>query len=123
MMKQKRGNIINVASTASFKPILQRGAYSIVKSGVVMLTKLFAKELATCNIRVNAIAPGMVRTEFTRPMWDSGPETLKKHEANVALGRIAETTEISQVVLFLASDLSSYMTGSIVVVDGGFLLL
>jgi len=123
MMKQKRGNIINFASTAAIRPILERGAYDIVKAGVAMLTKHFAKELASYNIRVNAIAPGMVKTDFTRPIWDSGPETLKKYDAKVALGRLAETSDISQVVLFLASDLSSYMTGSIIVVDGGFLLL
>jgi NAD(P)-dependent dehydrogenase (short-subunit alcohol dehydrogenase family) len=123
MIDRKRGNIINVASTASFKPLLERGAYSIVKSGVAMLTRLFAKELASCNIRVNALAPGFVKTEFTRPLWASDPEFLKKHEAKIPMGRSAEMAEMSQVVLFLASDLSSYMTGSIVVADGGFLLL
>lgn len=123
MVKQKRGNIINFASTASFKPLLERGAYDIVKAGAVMLTKHLAKELAVHNIRVNAIAPGMVKTEINRPLWDAGPETLKKYENKAALGRMGETFEISHVALFLASDLSSYMTGSTVVVDGGFLLL
>ena len=122
MTKQKSGNIINFASTGSFKPLLERGAYDIAKAGVVMLTRHFAKELGCHNIRVNAVAPGMVRTEFNRPMWES-PEILKKSVANAALGRMAEPGELSQVVLFLASELSSYMTGSIVLADGGFLLM
>ena len=122
MMKQKSGSIISIASTASFKPILNRGVYDIVKAGVFMLTKHLAKELAPYNIRANAVAPGVVRTEFTRPLW-TNPELLAQEEAKIPLGRLGEPTDISRVALFLVSDLAGYVTGHTVLADGGFVLL
>ena len=122
MIKQKSGNIISIASTASFKPILNRGVYDVVKAGVFMLTKHLAKELAPHNIRANAIAPGVVKTEFTRPLW-TNPDLLRQEEAKIPLGRLGETTDISKVALFLASDLAGYVTGHTVLADGGFVLL
>jgi len=94
------------------------GAYSIVKAGVVMLTRVFAVELARYNIRVNAIGPSLVRTGFSQPLWGN-PDMLKGIEAGIPLGRIAEAEDIVTVALFLASDLSSYITGQTIYADGG----
>ncbi|GAH58642.1 unnamed protein product, partial [marine sediment metagenome] len=88
------------------------------KAGVVMLTKILAVELAQYNIRVNAVAPSMVKTKFSQPLWDD-PETLKEIESGIPLGRLAETDDITGSVLFLASDASSYITGHTIIVDGG----
>jgi NAD(P)-dependent dehydrogenase (short-subunit alcohol dehydrogenase family) len=118
MVERKRGNIINIASTAALKAAPEMGAYCIAKAGVVMLTRVLALELAQYNIRVNAIAPFMVKTKFSQPLW-SEPETLKQIESEIPLGRLAETNDITGSVLFLASDASSYITGQTVIVDGG----
>jgi len=106
MVEQKRGNIINIASTAAMYTAPEMGAYCIAKAGVVMLTKILAVELAQYNIRVNAIAPSMVKTKFSQPLW-SDPESLKQIEAGIPLGRLAEPEDITGSVLFLASDASS----------------
>jgi len=118
MVEQKRGNIINIASTAAIKAAPEMGAYCIAKAGVVMLTRVLALELAQYNIRVNAVAPYMVKTKFSQPLW-SDPETLKQLESEIPLGRLAEPGDIIGSVLFLASDASSYITGHTIIVDGG----
>jgi NAD(P)-dependent dehydrogenase (short-subunit alcohol dehydrogenase family) len=118
MMERKSGNIINMASSAATKAAPALGAYSIAKAGVVMLTKVFALELARYSIRVNAIGPSLVKTGFSQPMWGS-PDVLKGVEAGIPLGRIAETGDIVGVALFLASDMSSYITGQTIFADGG----
>ncbi len=94
------------------------GAYCIAKAGVVMLTRALALELASSNIRVNAIAPSIVRTEFSKPIW-SNPEMLSKVAPDIPLGRIAEPEDVAEMALFLASDTSSYLTGQTVYLDGG----
>jgi NAD(P)-dependent dehydrogenase (short-subunit alcohol dehydrogenase family) len=118
MVKQKRGNIINIASTAAMYTAPEMGAYCIAKAGVVMLTRILAVELAQYNIRVNAVAPSMVKTKFSQPLW-ADPKTLKEIEAGVPLGRMAEPSDIVGPVLFLASEASAYITGHTIVVDGG----
>ena len=118
MAEQKRGNIINMASTAAMWAATDMGAYCIAKAGVVMLTKVLAVELAKYNIRVNAIAPTMVKTKFSEPLWRD-PESLKEFEAGIPLGRVAETSDIVGSAIFLASDASSYITGHTIIVDGG----
>lgn len=118
MVDQKGGNIINIASTAAIKAAPEMGAYCIAKAGVVMLTRVLALELAQYNIRVNAIAPYMVKTKFSQPLWGD-PETLKQLESEIPLGRLAEPGDIIGSVLFLASDASSYITGHTIIVDGG----
>lgn len=118
MVDRKRGNIINMASAAAMKARQKMGAYCIAKAGVVMLTRVLALELASYNIRVNAIAPSMVKTKFSQPLW-SAPETLKRIEAEIPLGRLAEPGDIIGTALFLASDASSYITGHTIIVDGG----
>jgi NAD(P)-dependent dehydrogenase (short-subunit alcohol dehydrogenase family) len=118
MVSQKRGNIINIASTAALKADAGMGAYCIAKAGVVMLTRVLALELAQYNIRVNAVAPYIVKTKFSQPLW-SEPEALKQIESEIPLGRLAEPRDIVGSVLFLASDASSYITGQTIIVDGG----
>ena len=120
MVEQKRGNIINIASIRSIAAAPGRASYCVSKAAVLMLTKVLALELVSYNIRVNAIAPGWVKTELTKVQW-SDPETYKEITDPIPMGRWAEPSEIASVALFLASDASSYMTGHTIVVDGGFL--
>ncbi len=121
MVERKKGNIINVASTAGFRVGLTNSSiYSIAKAGVIMLSRGLARELASYNVRVNTIAPGPVRVERSQNLW-SNPERLKQEEARMPLGRMGEPSDIGSVAVFLASEASSYMTGSTIVVDGGLL--
>lgn len=119
MIEQKRGNIISMASTGGMRAATG-GAYSIAKAGVIMLTRVLAKQLASYNIRVNAIAPCVVKTELTRYIW-SDPDSLKQTTAEIPLGRIATTTDIVGPALFLASEASGFITGHTILVDGGML--
>lgn len=121
MAKQKKGNIINVASRGALRASKNLGAYCIAKAGVIMLTQILALELADYNIRVNALAPGTVKTEFSKVFWGD-QEKLKRAEADIPLGYVAEVNDITGSALFLASDASSYITGYTLVVDGGRLM-
>lgn len=118
MVAQKQGNIINIASEQGIRAFGGRGAYPMSKAGVFMLTRVLARELASYNIRVNGIAPGIVKTEMSRTLW-SDPEELKRVETMIPLGRLAEPDYMVGAAIFLASDASSYMTGHTVMVDGG----
>lgn len=118
MVERKKGNIINVASTSSFMAAMNRANYSIAKVGVVMLTRILARELASYNIRVNAFAPGLMPTEMSQVVR-SDPVTLKNMVSQIPLGRMSELSECAAVALFLASDASSYITGETIIVDGG----
>ncbi len=118
MRNQGGGTIINTASIAGFRASVGQGVYSISKAGVVMLTQVLAQECGQYNIRVNAIAPGLVRTRLAEGLWKD-PIRVKMMEDESALGRIAEPEEMACAVLFLASDLSAYITGQVIRVDGG----
>ena len=120
MAEQKKGNIINIASDAGFKALPFLGTYCISKAGVVMLTRVLARELGSYNIRVNAIAPSLVKTPLTEARL-SKPGAIEAESANYPLGRIGETDDIVGAALFLASDSASWITGHTLVVDGGFL--
>ena len=120
MVEQKKGNIINVASVRAITAAPGRASYCVSKAGVPMLTRVLALELVDYNIRVNAIAPGWVKTELNELLWGD-PETYKQITALIPMGRWAERSEIARVALFLASDASSYMTGHTIVVDGGLI--
>ena len=118
MMEQGRGgSIINLSSVAGIKPLTIRAGYASSKIGLIMLTKQLALELGPHNIRVTAIAPGIVLTEMTRDMWDD-PEARTQIEAMVPLGRWGEAAEIANAALFLASDAGSYITGITLPIDG-----
>jgi len=102
------------------RPVINPGAYDVAKAGLIMLTKSLAIELASHNVRVNVIAPGYIKTEMNEYIF-SEPKRLKAYEDATPMGRMAEPIEIATVALFLASDASSYMTGSTVLADGGFI--
>ncbi len=127
MKKQGRGKIINIASIDGFKPEPGVSVYSISKAGVRMVTKAFAMELAPFNIQVNTIAPGPISTKMLDSHWfHLPPEEAKKGKEALArltpMGRIGDPDEIAGAAVYLASDASSYTTGSEIVVDGGCLL-
>jgi len=113
MMEKRQGSIINMSSTAGIRPTGRQGAYSVIKAGGIMLTKLLAAELAEYNIRVNALAPTVVKTERTNE------ELLKGFMTQLPLGRLTESSELAAAALFLASDASSYISGHTLIVDGG----
>jgi len=123
MAKQKSGVIVNIASVAmgqqgiGFPNIVH---YCASKGGIVGMTEALAVELAPYNIRVNAISPGMIDTPMIDPI-KKDPQQEKGILARIPMHRVADAQEVSNLVLFLASDESSYMTGSTVVIDGGWL--
>lgn len=120
MINQKKGNIINIASTRGIKASRERVSYCTAKAGIAMLTRVMALEFASYSIRVNGIAPGWIKTKLNEHLW-SDPKSRKQIEATIPLGYLAEPSAITGTALFLASDISSYITGHTVVVDGGYL--
>ncbi|MBN1497343.1 MAG: SDR family oxidoreductase [Spirochaetes bacterium] len=119
IMKGKRsGSIVNITSIAGRKASPGMGIYGIAKAGVEMMTKVLAAELASFNIRVNAVAPAMVRTDFSKPFW-SNKDIAEHVVRGIPLGRIAEPIDVVHPALFLASDAAGFITGQTLVVDGG----
>lgn len=116
MMKQRQGRIINIASVSGVIGNMGQANYSASKAGVIGLTKAAAKELASRNITVNAVAPGFVATEMTDVLSDSVKEAAV---ATIPLGRFGEVEDIAETVVFLASDKAKYITGQVICVDGG----
>ena len=116
MREQKRGAIVNMSSISGKVGMIGQTNYSAAKAGIVGMTKAASKELAHLGVRVNAIQPGLIRSAMTEAMpqriWDS-------KVAEVPLGRAGEPYEVANVALFLASELSSYMTGTVLEVTGG----
>jgi 2-deoxy-D-gluconate 3-dehydrogenase len=121
MVEQKSGNIINLVSGLAWKALPSHGAYCAAKAGVIMLTRVLALELGRSNIRVNALCPGLVKTDMTDYMW-SNPDLIKQMEATTALGRLGEPGDLGGPAVFLASDASNYITGHTVLADGGIYL-
>ncbi len=118
MIKQGGGNIVNISSVGGVSPDPWLGVYCISKAAINMLTKAFAKELGEHNIRVNAIAPGVVKTKFSQALWTN--EALMQEEfKHTPLKRIAEPEEVARLALHLVSPASAYITGQIIVMDGG----
>ena len=115
MKKQDGGTIINFASIVGVKGNAGQLAYSASKGAVIAITKTAAKELAQFNIRVNAIAPGMIDTDMFRSI---GEERVADRISQIGMQRLGTPDEIAQTSLFLASDLSSYVTGQVITVDG-----
>ncbi len=115
MARQKSGSIINISSIVGVQGVKGQLSYSATKGAVNALTKSAAKELASNNIRVNAIAPGMVGTERFKKVFD---EKFSHRIDDIGMGRLAEPEEIANACVFLGSDLSSYVSGQILGVDG-----
>jgi NAD(P)-dependent dehydrogenase (short-subunit alcohol dehydrogenase family) len=130
LMQEKGGNIVNTASRAGKVPALFNGAYSVAKAGVIMLTKVMAKELAGLNIRVNAICPGQIMTDLEKwrfeqeaNFFNTSVEVQEQKMCDtIPVGRIGSPEEVGELALFLASDASSYITGQALNICGGQLM-
>ena len=119
MMKQRSGSIVFVSSIVGLAGNPGQSAYAATKAGLLGLAKSLAKELGSRNIRVNAVAPGLIETAMTSEM----PGAAREHYLNtIALGRAGTPEDVAPVVTFLASDAARYVTGQTLVVDGGFLM-
>jgi NAD(P)-dependent dehydrogenase (short-subunit alcohol dehydrogenase family) len=118
MREKGGGKIINVSSAAGTTPDILP-LYSISKAGVNMATKVMAQQWAQYNIRVNAVAPGLTKTRFSEALWKN-PDILKIAMSKTPLGRPADPEEMVGAIIYLASDASSYVTGQVIAIDGGF---
>lgn len=115
MSRQKSGSIINLSSIVGVEGNAGQLVYSASKGAVAALTKTAAKELASNNIRVNAVAPGMIDTDMFRSI---GEEKINQHLSHIKMGRLGTAEDVANAIVFLASDLSGYITGQILGVDG-----
>ena len=112
------GSIINVASTAGLRPAPPLGTYAATKAALINATRTLARELGPRGIRVNALAPGVIRTDFAAPLL-SDPRLADQIAAQPALERLGEPEDIAGAAVWLASDASAYVTGTVIVIDGG----
>ncbi|WP_127058231.1 3-oxoacyl-[acyl-carrier-protein] reductase [Veillonella ratti] len=119
MMKQRSGKIVNMTSVVGVTGNAGQANYSASKAGVIGFTKTCAKELASRGITVNAIAPGFIHTDMTDVLPDKVKDAMVH---TIPLGRMAEPDEVAAVAAFLASDMSSYITGQVINVDGGMVM-
>ena len=119
MVKQRSGSIINMASVSGQKGNPAQVNYSASKAGIIGMTLSTAKELGRRGIRSNAIAPGFVQTSMTDALTDDQKEAAA---AQISMKRLGQPQDIANVALFLASDLSSYVTGQVIAVDGGIIM-
>jgi 3-oxoacyl-[acyl-carrier protein] reductase len=119
MMQRRSGRIINIASVVGLVGNKGQANYAASKAGLIGLTKSVAKELASRNIRVNAVAPGFIETDMTAALTPQAREALI---AQIALGRLGTADDVAAMVAFLASDAAAYITGQVFVVDGGMVM-
>ncbi len=119
MMKQRAGKIINLASIVGLIGNAGQANYSASKAGIIGLTKSVAKELGSRNVQVNAIAPGFIATEMTENLPQGAKDAFLK---NIPLKRAGQVEDVANIVLFLSSELSDYVTGQVINVDGGMVM-
>lgn len=119
MMRKRTGRIINITSVVGIAGNGGQTNYAASKAGMIGLTKSLAKEVATRNITVNAVAPGFIATDMTSDLGDDIKETALSH---IPLGRMGEPEEVAKAVVFLATDDAAYITGQVIVVDGGMVM-
>jgi NAD(P)-dependent dehydrogenase (short-subunit alcohol dehydrogenase family) len=120
-MKENGGSIINIASVEGIHPGFRLGLYSMTKAALIMMTKNQAKEWGRYGIRSNAVCPGLIKTKFSESLW-SNEKLVAGYNQMVPLQRMAEPDEMAGLVMLLASDAGSYMTGGVYVADGGYLI-
>jgi dehydrogenase/reductase SDR family member 4 len=121
MAQRGSGSIINIASVAGLRPQFQSLLYSMTKSALIMMTRSWALELGPLGIRVNAIAPGLIQTRLSEYFWK---DEVRRESlfGNQPIRKLGQPSDIAEIAVLLASDRSSYVTGEVVVADGGFLL-
>jgi NAD(P)-dependent dehydrogenase (short-subunit alcohol dehydrogenase family) len=120
MLKAQAGAIVNLSSIAGITGLPRRNAYGAAKAGIVAMTRSMACEWAVHGIRVNAVAPGFVATELVRKLENDGSVNVSKLESRIPMGRLARPEEIAETIFFLCSPAASYITGSVLSVDGGW---
>jgi len=118
MTERRDGSIIVVSSIGGLRGDAWLGAYNISKAADMQMVRNLSVELGPANIRVNGIAPGLIKTDFARALWDN-PEVYARIERSTPLGRIGQPDDIGGLAAFLASERASYLTGQVIVVDGG----
>src|SRR5436190_13802058 len=118
MIERGGGSIINIASISGIRPQPEGLVYSFTKAGLIMMTRTWAIEFGKHNIRVNAIAPGLIQTDFSELFWKND-EFRSKLEGAKPIARLGQPDEIGGLALFLASDDASFITGQTYVADGG----
>jgi len=118
LLPLKRGSLVVVASIAGIDPMPRLGAYSVSKAGMIGMVKTLGKELGPAGIRVNAVAPGLVETRFSSALFQD-KTAYQRIISQVPLGRHGQPEDVAGAALFLASDASAYITGQVIIVDGG----
>lgn len=116
MMKQRGGRIVNMSSVVGITGNISQANYAAAKAGIIGFTKSSAKELASRNVTVNAVAPGFISTDMTESLSDKVKEELLK---NIPMGRMGNPEDVANLVAFLVSDKAAYITGQVIAIDGG----
>jgi len=118
MIERGGGSIINIASVSGLRPQPEGMLYSFTKAGLIMLTRCWAREFGPHGVRVNAIAPGLIQTDFSEYFWKD-PERRRHFEAHQPIPRLGQPDDIGHIALYLASAESSFVTGQTFIIDGG----